>query len=502
MEELGIGRPSTYASILQVLKDRNYVRIDKRRLVPEDRGRIVIAFLESFFARYVEYDFTADLEEQLDRVSNNEVEWRELLRQFWTGFIGAVGEIKDLQISQVIDALDAMLAPHLFPPRADGVDPRVCTTCGTGRLSLKLGKFGAFIGCSNYPECKFTRPFSVPGADGVEDTGTRPLGRDPNGVEVTLRNGRFGPYVQLGEAAEGEKPKRASLLRGTDPAAVDLEMALKLLSLPREVGRHPESGEPIVAGVGRYGPYIQHGKTYANIETGDDVFNIGLNRAVTLIAEKIAKGPRGRFGGDPGRSLGDHPDKGGAVLVKNGRYGPYVTHDGVNATLPSDKTPETITLDEAVVLLAARAERTGGKPARRGKAAKPASGKAVRQGGKAEKTHAAKGKASPPAPRLTVPHLSPPCPQSQKRPRRPRGRRLPRARPLPSRPPSPHRNRRPNAPKPASEGAKRSQEEPRGAKRSLPREGARLSLPRKRVREQVGPAGNSNGRCFSMVCRL
>ncbi len=395
MEELGIGRPSTYASILQVLKDRNYVRIDKRRLVPEDRGRIVIAFLESFFARYVEYDFTADLEEQLDRVSNSEVEWRELLRQFWIGFTGAVGEIKDLKISQVIDALDEMLAPHLFPPRADGVDPRLCTTCGTGRLSLKLGKFGAFIGCSNYPECRFTRPFSVPGADGVEEAATRPLGRDPNGVEVTLRNGRFGPYVQLGEAVDGEKPKRASLLRGTDPAAVDLEMALKLLSLPREVGRHPESGEPIIAGVGRYGPYIQHGKTYANLETGDDVFNIGLNRAVTLIAEKVAKGPRGRFGGDPGRSLGDHPDKGGAVLVKNGRYGPYVTHDGINATLPSDKTPDTITLDEAVLMLAARAERTGGKPARRGKAAKPGAAEtpAAKVASKAAKPKkAAKGK--------------------------------------------------------------------------------------------------------------
>src|SRR5258707_3380872 len=201
MEEPGIGRPSTYASILQVLKDRKYVRIDKRRLGPEDRGRIVGSFLENFFARYVDFDFTANLEEQLDRVSNNEIAWRDLLRQFWIGFTGAVGEIKDLKISQVIDALDEMLAPHLFPPRADGVDPRVCATCGTGRLSLKLGKFGAFIGCSNYPECKFTRPFSVPGADGVEETGTRPLGRDPNGIEVTLRNGRFGPYVQLGEAA-------------------------------------------------------------------------------------------------------------------------------------------------------------------------------------------------------------------------------------------------------------------------------------------------------------
>jgi DNA topoisomerase I len=371
MEELGIGRPSTYASILQVLKDRKYVRIDKRRLVPEDRGRIVVAFLESFFARYVEYDFTADLEEQLDRVSNNEVDWRQLLREFWLAFTGAVGEIKDLKISQVIDALDEMLAPHIFPPRADGVDPRRCTACGNGRLSLKLGKFGAFIGCSNYPECKYTRPFSVPGADGAEDTATRPLGRDPDGVEVTLRNGRFGPYVQLGEAVEGEKPKRASLLRGMNPADLDLETALKLLSLPREVGRHPEDGQPIVASNGRYGPYIQHGKTYANLEAGDDVFNVGLNRAVTLIAEKVAKGPRGnRFGGDPGRALGDHPDKGGPVVVKKGRYGPYVTHDGINATLPSDKTPETITLEEALGLIAARAERTGGGKRAAGKGAK------------------------------------------------------------------------------------------------------------------------------------
>jgi DNA topoisomerase-1 len=386
MEELGIGRPSTYASILQVLKDRNYVRIDKRRLVPEDRGRIVVAFLESFFARYVEYDFTADLEEQLDRVSNNEVEWRQLLREFWIAFTGAVGEIKDLKISQVIDALDEMLAPHIFPPRADGVDPRRCTTCGTGRLSLKLGKFGAFIGCSNYPECKYTRPFSVPGADGAEETATRPLGRDPGGVEITLRNGRFGPYVQLGEAVDGEKPKRASLLRGMNPADIDLETALKLLSLPREVGRHPEDGQPIVANAGRYGPYVQHGKTYANLDSGDEVFDIGLNRAVTLIAEKLAKGPRARFGGDPGRSLGDHPEKGGAVVVKKGRYGPYVAHDGINATLPSDKTPETITLEEALGLIAARAERTGGGKRTAGKGAKKA---------ETAKPKKAKGKAKP-----------------------------------------------------------------------------------------------------------
>jgi DNA topoisomerase-1 len=367
MEELGIGRPSTYASILQVLQDRSYVRIDKRRLVPEDRGRIVVAFLESFFARYVEYDFTADLEEQLDLVSNNELEWHDLLRKFWQGFTAAVDEIKDLRIAQVIDALDEMLAPHIFPPRPDGTDPRLCTVCGTGRLSLKLGKFGAFIGCSNYPECRNTRPFSVPGADGAEENATKVLGIDPeSGLEVTLRSGRFGPYVQLGEAVNGEKPKRAGLPRGTEPGAVDLDMALKLLSLPREVGRHPEDGEPILAGIGRFGAYVQHGKTYANVESGDDVLHIGLNRAVTLIAEKIAKGPRGRrFGGDPGRALGDHPNKGGPVVVKSGRYGPYVSHDGVNATLPKDKAPETITLEEALPLLAARAEQIGNGGGRR-----------------------------------------------------------------------------------------------------------------------------------------
>src|SRR5215468_83901 len=375
MEELGIGRPSTYASILQVLQDRKYVRIDKRRLIPEDRGRIVVAFLESFFARYVEYDFTADLEEQLDLVSNNELEWHELLRKFWQGFTAAVDEIKDLRIAQVIDALDEMLAPHIFPPRPDGTDPRLCPVCGTGRLSLKLGKFGAFIGCSNYPECRNTRPFSVPGADDAEDTGTKVLGIDPEtGLEVTLRSGRFGPYVQLGEAVYGEKPKRAGLLRGMQPGDVDLDTALKLLSLPRQIGSHPEDGAPIIANNGRYGPYVQHGKTYANLETGDDIFHIGLNRAVTLIAEKIANPKsRRRFGGDPGRALGDHPDKGGPVVVKAGRYGPYVSHDGINATLPRDKAPETITLDEALPLLAARAEQIangGGRRPARGKTAK------------------------------------------------------------------------------------------------------------------------------------
>jgi DNA topoisomerase-1 len=368
MEELGIGRPSTYASILQVLKDRKYVRIDKRRLVAEDRGRIVVAFLENFFARYVEYDFTAGLEDQLDRVSNNELEWRDLLRDFWRDFTAAVGDIKDLTITQVIDALNERLGVHIFPARADGGDPRQCTVCGTGQLSLKLGKFGAFIGCSNYPECRNTRPLTASAEGAMEPS--RKLGDDPQtGLEVTLRSGRFGPYVQLGEGKEAkdgekaEKPKRAGLPKGTEPSSVDLELALKLLSLPREIGKHPEDGEPIVAGVGRFGPYVLHNKTYANLENAEEVFTVGLNRAVTLIADKIAKGPRkGRFGADPGRPLGDHPDKGGPIVVKKGRYGPYVSHAGVNATLPKDMTPEQVTLAQAIELLNARAAKTGDAP--------------------------------------------------------------------------------------------------------------------------------------------
>jgi DNA topoisomerase I len=359
MEELGIGRPSTYASILQVLKDRKYVRLDKRRLVPEDRGRIVVAFLENFFQRYVEYDFTAGLEDQLDRVSNNEMEWRDLLREFWRDFTAAVGEIKDLKISQVIDVLNDMLAPHIFPPRPEGGDPRKCTMCGTGQLSLKLGKFGAFVGCSNYPDCKNTRPLTTPAEGAMEPS--KKLGDDPEtGLEVTLRTGRFGPYVQLGEAKDGEKPKRAGLPKGTEAATVDLALALKLLSLPREIGKHPEDGEPIVAGIGRFGPYVLHNKTYANVKDREEIFTIGLNRAVTLIAEKIARGPsRGRFGANSGRQLGDHPGKGGPIVVKKGRYGPYVSHAGVNATLPTDVEPDAVTLEQAVELLNARAKKTG-----------------------------------------------------------------------------------------------------------------------------------------------
>ena len=378
MEELGIGRPSTYAAILQVLQTRGYVRLDKKRLVPEDKGRVVVGFLESFFQRYVEYDFTANLEEQLDRISNNEIDWKQVLQDFWIDFIGAVNDIKELRVTQVLDALNDLLEPHIFPQPADGSDRRKCPNCETGRLSLKLGRFGAFIGCSNYPECNYTRQMT-PGAEGSVN-GTKLLGEDPEtGLEVSVRSGRFGPYLQLGEQSkekDAEKPKRASIPKGVSPDDIDLERALAILSLPREVGIHPEDGELIVAGVGRFGPYVKHGKIYANLEDGDDVLNIGLNRAVTLIAEKKLKPGKGRrFGADPGKSLGEHPDKGGPILVKNGRYGPYVTHDGVNATLPAGKTPDTITLDEAVGLLEERIAKGGGKKAPK-KSAKKAEGEA------------------------------------------------------------------------------------------------------------------------------
>jgi DNA topoisomerase I len=398
MEELGIGRPSTYASILQVLQDRGYVRIDKKRLMPEDKGRVVVGFLESFFQRYVEYDFTANLEEQLDRISNSEIDWKKVLTDFWVDFIGAVNEIKDLRITQVLDALNDLLAPHIFPPRLEGGDPRQCPNCATGKLSLKVGRFGAFIGCSNYPECNFTRQMT-PGANGGVN-GTKVLGEDPTtGLEVSLRGGRFGPYLQLGETSKekgAEKPKRAGLPKGLAPDDIDLEKALALLALPREVGMHPEDGVPIVAGIGRFGPYVKHGKTYANIDSNEDVLTVGLNRAVTLIAEKKANPGRGRrFGADPGKVLGEHPDKGGPITVKNGRYGPYVSHAGINATLPGDKTPDAVTLDEAVGLLEARIAKGGGAPnARRAAGRKAASGKkAASPAAKPKKSAAAAAKA-------------------------------------------------------------------------------------------------------------
>ena len=373
LEELGIGRPSTYAATLSVLRDREYVRMDDKRFVPEDKGRVVIAFLESFFRRYVEYDFTASLEDQLDKVSAGDLDWKTLLRQFWDAFSASVEDIADLRIGDVIDAMNVELAPLIYPPREDGGDPKICPVCNVGQLSLRLGKHGAFVGCSNYPDCKFTRPLGASDAP-AQAAGDGALGEHPEaGSTIYLKDGRFGPYLEM--SVEGEdKPRRSSIPKGWALADIDLAQAVKLIDLPRPVGAHPEDGELIEAGIGRYGPFVRHGKTYANLQSAEEVFEVGLNRAVDLIAQKKAN-PRGRgAAAAPLKELGAHPETGEPINVMSGRYGAYVKHGKINATLPKGSDPESLTLEQAVALIADKAAKGGGKvkaPAKRKTAAKP-----------------------------------------------------------------------------------------------------------------------------------
>ena len=368
MEELGIGRPSTYASVLTVLRDREYVTMEKNRFIPQDKGRLVTVFLEEFFLRYVEYDFTADLEEKLDKVSAGEMDWKVLLREFWKDFHPKTEEILGLTTRSVLDTLDEALAPFLYPPKADGSDVRVCPTCGSGRLSMKTSRFGPFVGCSNYPECRYTRPIGEK-EDGDSPSGDRELGVDDvTGMTVFLKSGRFGAYVQLGE---GDKPKRSSLPKGWSAPDMDLEKGLRLLRLPREVGLHPEDSQPILAGIGRFGPFVLHAGTYANLSGADEVFEVGLNRAVTLLAEKRAGGPR-RGEATALKDLGAHPADGAPVKVLSGRYGPYIKHGAVNANVPRGTDPLDVTLDQAVLLLAERAAKGGGGKKKSGRTAKPA----------------------------------------------------------------------------------------------------------------------------------
>jgi DNA topoisomerase-1 len=383
MEKLGIGRPSTYASILSTLRDRAYVKMDRQRFVPEDKGRLVTTFLQSFFKRYVEYDFTADLEEQLDKVSAHELDYKKLLRDFWKDFSAAVAGTKELRITQVIDELEAAMGHHIFPQGEEGVDPRKCPNCETGRLNLKLGRFGAFIGCTNYPECNFTKQMGAKPGEG--ETGPVDIGEDPQtGEKITLRSGRFGPYVQRGE---GDKPKRSGLPKGTDRSEVDLEMALKLLALPREVGPHPEDGKKITANFGRFGPYVAHDGLYASLESPEDVFEIGLNRAVTLLAEKKARGP-GRRGAQTLKELGNNAD-GTAIKVLKGKFGPYVSDGSTNATLPEGTEPDAVTMEQALALIAERAAKGGKKPKKAAKVKAPAKPKAEKKEKPAPKKKAA-----------------------------------------------------------------------------------------------------------------
>ncbi|GAN95180.1 DNA topoisomerase I [Komagataeibacter europaeus NBRC 3261] len=381
MEEIGIGRPSTYASILTVLRDRNYVQLENRRFVPEDRGRLVTAFLTSFFERYVDTQFTAGLEEQLDDISGGRANWRDVMSAFWSDFSHAVDQTKDLKISDVITALDADLAPYFFPQREDGQDPRVCTACGTGRLGLKLGRYGAFIGCSNYPTCQYTRKLVVDPSKEGEDAaalkdGMRVLGTGPTGEEVTVRRGPWGLYVQQGEPDPEDKkakPKRATIPRGLDGDKITLEQAVGLLSLPRIVGIHPELGEPIEAGLGRFGPYVKMGAVYGSLDKDDDVLTVGLNRAVDALAKKLASI----------RTIGPHPKDGEPVMVRKGRFGPYVQHGSIVATVPRGQDMNDVTMDEALTLLTEKGKplkakgkkaTTTRKPAARKTKAKTAEG--------------------------------------------------------------------------------------------------------------------------------
>ncbi len=390
MEELGIGRPSTYASILQVLKDRAYVRVEKNRFIPEDSGRLLTAFLERYFARYVEYDFTAGLEEQLDDVSGGRAQWQAVLAAFWQDFKPRTGEVMEYQPSEITAALDEFLGSYLFPETGDGSDPRLCPKCGVGRLALRGGRFGAFVACSNYPECKYTRKFAQGGQDGGDDGGTEVLGNDhDSGLEVSRRSGRFGPYLQLGE---GKEAKRCSIPKDVPGEALTLDYALQLLALPRDVGTHPDSGKPIVAGLGRYGPYLLHDGKYAKLAGTAEIFEIGMNAAVVRLAEAAAGGGRPARGAAaaPLKTFGPHPVSGGEIKLMAGRYGPYVTDGTTNATLPKTADQDALTAEEAIALIDARAAKGPAKGKKKAPAKKAPAKKAPAKKAPAKKATAKK----------------------------------------------------------------------------------------------------------------
>ncbi|MBN9787600.1 type I DNA topoisomerase [Pseudonocardia sp. TMWB2A] len=401
LEELGIGRPSTYASILQVLKDRAYVRVEKNRFFAEESGRLLTAFLERFFERYVSYDFTAGLEDELDDISGGRAQWQAVLEAFWRDFKPKTAEVMEQKPSDITAEIDKFLEPLLFPEKEDGSDPRLCPKCGEGRLALRGGRFGAFIACSNYPECKYTRKFAQPG--GTQDSGEEgELGTDPvTGEVVTRKNGRFGPYVQLGESnkEEGKKAKMASIPKDV-PEPIDLDMALKLLSLPRAIGEHPETGKEITASIGRYGPYLAHDGKYARLSNTAEVFDTGMNAAVARLADAANNPGRGRQSAsrEPLKILGKHPHTEADIKLMDGRYGAYVTDGITNATLPKSIDKDQLTLEEAAQLIDDRAAKGPAKSKRKTPAKKAAVKKAPAKKATAKKASTKKvavKKASP-----------------------------------------------------------------------------------------------------------
>lgn len=377
MEELGIGRPSTYATILQTLKDRDYVTVEKNRFIPNESGRLVTSFLERFFERYVSYDFTAHLEDSLDDISGGRADWQAVLDAFWRDFKPKAGEVMEQKPSEITAALDEFLGPWLFPDKGDGSDPRACPACADGRLSLRGGRFGAFVACSNYPDCKYSRRFAQKGGEDAGGGEDEVLGQDPaSGLDVTRKNGRFGPYVQLGE---GKDAKRASIPKDVPAEDFGLEWALKLLSLPREIGAHPESGKPITSSIGKYGPYLAHDGKYARLKTTAEVFETGMNAAVAKLADAANGGGRARSGSrEPLQNFGPHPESGAEVKLMEGRFGPYITDGTTNATLPKAVDPATLTLDAAVALLAERAAKGPAKGKKKPARKAPAKKKAAR----------------------------------------------------------------------------------------------------------------------------
>ncbi|NIZ08964.1 type I DNA topoisomerase [Pseudooceanicola sp. HF7] len=404
MEELGIGRPSTYASIVTTIQDRGYVIKDKNRLIPEDKGRLVIAFLSNYFKKYVEYDFTADLEEELDDVSAGERDYKEVLRRFWRDFSAAIEETSELRITDVLEKINEVLEPHLFPPLPDGGDPRLCPNCGKGRLSMRTARSGgAFIGCSNYPECRYTRPFGPPDAE-AEASAIPPEGKllgEDQGDEIRIFKGRFGPYVQRGPVTEEvKKPPRQSVPKEWQPEELTLEQGVKLLELPRLLGTHPEDGVNVWANIGRYGPYLKHadttsdrGGTNANLEGIEDVWTVGMNRAVQLLAEKVASRKGRGAAATPIREMGEHPDSGGPIAIYDGKYGPYVKWEKINATIPKEVEPGDLTMEQAVALIEERAAKSGKKTTRKAAPKKAAAKKAPAKKTAAKKAPAKKAPA-------------------------------------------------------------------------------------------------------------